>query len=170
MHHDQYSCTRVEHLNTPYTQPGRCLYTTVRELVENSLDAAESIKQLPSLEVTMYANDAGCDGAGNGIHNTPITNSEEISQERLNKLRGVANVKRVDQTLYGDYESEDARKVVYTYAVQISPTLWGVLVYTTYTLIIVAVTASHTHTLTNTHTLRNGKPRRPRRWKSWKNK
>lgn len=45
--------TCLHHLN--HTQPGRCLYTTVRELVENSLDAAESIKQLPSLEITMCA-------------------------------------------------------------------------------------------------------------------
>lgn len=37
--------------------------------------------------------------------------SEEINQERLNQLRGVANVKRVDESLYGDYETEDARKV-----------------------------------------------------------
>lgn len=44
-------------------------------------------------------------------HQYNYHDSEEISQERLNKLRGVANVKRVDQTLYGDYESEDARKV-----------------------------------------------------------
>ena len=34
-------------------QPGKCLYTTVRELVENSLDAAESISQLPDIDVTM---------------------------------------------------------------------------------------------------------------------
>ena len=34
-------------------QPGKCLYTSVRELVENSLDAAESIGQLPVIAVTM---------------------------------------------------------------------------------------------------------------------
>ena len=34
-------------------QPGKCLYTTVRELVENSLDSAESISQLPDIDVTM---------------------------------------------------------------------------------------------------------------------
>lgn len=36
-------------------QPGRCLYTTVRELVENSLDAAESIGLLPDIDVEMCA-------------------------------------------------------------------------------------------------------------------
>ncbi len=43
------------HLNPalPSVQPGKCLYTTVRELVENSLDAAESISQLPDIDVTM---------------------------------------------------------------------------------------------------------------------
>ena len=34
-------------------QPGKCLYTSVRELVENSLDAAESIGQLPDVTITM---------------------------------------------------------------------------------------------------------------------
>ena len=34
-------------------QPGKCLYTSVRELVENSLDAAESIGQLPEIGITM---------------------------------------------------------------------------------------------------------------------
>lgn len=34
-------------------QPGKCLYTTVRELVENSLDAAESGSHLPHIDVTM---------------------------------------------------------------------------------------------------------------------
>ena len=37
----------------PYLQPGKCLYTTVRELVENSLDSTEDISQLPDIEVTM---------------------------------------------------------------------------------------------------------------------
>ena len=34
-------------------QPGKCLYTSIRELVENSLDAAESIGQLPDIAITM---------------------------------------------------------------------------------------------------------------------
>ncbi len=34
-------------------QPGKCLYTTVRELVENALDSAESISELPLIEITM---------------------------------------------------------------------------------------------------------------------
>ena len=34
-------------------QPGKCLYTTVRELVENSLDAAESIGLLPDIDIEM---------------------------------------------------------------------------------------------------------------------
>lgn len=34
-------------------QPGKCLYTTIRELVENALDSAESIKVLPDIEITM---------------------------------------------------------------------------------------------------------------------
>lgn len=34
-------------------QPGKSLYTTMRELVENSLDAAESAMTLPDIDVTM---------------------------------------------------------------------------------------------------------------------
>ena len=34
-------------------QPGKALYTTVRELVENGLDSAESIGEFPVIEVTM---------------------------------------------------------------------------------------------------------------------
>ncbi|KAG5594974.1 hypothetical protein H5410_036206, partial [Solanum commersonii] len=33
--------------------PGKCLYTTVRELVENALDSAESISELPVVEITI---------------------------------------------------------------------------------------------------------------------
>ena len=34
-------------------QPGKSLYTTMRELVENALDSAESISELPVIEITM---------------------------------------------------------------------------------------------------------------------
>ena len=35
-------------------QPGKSLYTTVREFIENSLDAAEDAGHLPSIEIEMY--------------------------------------------------------------------------------------------------------------------
>lgn len=35
------------------SQPGKALYTSVRELVENGLDAAESIGEFPLLEIKM---------------------------------------------------------------------------------------------------------------------
>lgn len=34
-------------------QAGKCLYTTIRELVENALDSAESISVLPVIDITM---------------------------------------------------------------------------------------------------------------------
>ena len=40
-------------LSIGWFQPGKSLYTTVRELVENSLDSAESISELPVVEITM---------------------------------------------------------------------------------------------------------------------
>lgn len=61
----------------------------MRELVENSLDAAEAAGTLPDVDITI----------------------EEISQARLNAIRGVANVARLDEELYHDYETEDQKKV-----------------------------------------------------------
>jgi hypothetical protein len=37
--------------------------------------------------------------------------SEEISQHRLNTIRGIENLPRLDETLYQDFETEDLRKV-----------------------------------------------------------
>ncbi|GFR50834.1 hypothetical protein Agub_g13107 [Astrephomene gubernaculifera] len=71
-----------------FDNPGKCLYTTVRELVENALDAAESISELPMIEITI----------------------EEVSKARLNRIRGVEQHGRVDEQLYQDFESEDAKK------------------------------------------------------------
>ena len=71
-----------------FDNPGKCLYTTVRELVENSLDSAESINQLPNVEIIV----------------------QEMSQEELNVQRGVANMGRVDEALYQDYETEQERQ------------------------------------------------------------
>lgn len=51
------------------------------------MDAAESISKLPEIEISI----------------------EEICQARLNNMRGVANVERVDEELYHDYETESAR-------------------------------------------------------------
>ncbi|KDD76149.1 hypothetical protein H632_c336p0, partial [Helicosporidium sp. ATCC 50920] len=61
-----------------FDNPGKCLYTTIRELVENALDSAESICVLPDISITI----------------------EEVSQAELNTLRGIANVDRIDEALY----------------------------------------------------------------------
>ena len=45
------NCTLM--LLPPCPQPGKSLYTTIRELVENALDSAESISELPHIEITM---------------------------------------------------------------------------------------------------------------------
>jgi DNA topoisomerase-6 subunit B len=36
-----------------FDNPGKSLYTTMREFVENGLDAAEAIKKLPEIEIVM---------------------------------------------------------------------------------------------------------------------
>jgi len=60
----------------------------MRELVENSLDSAETASVLPELDVVI----------------------EEISQANLNTVRGVENHDRLDEELYGDFETEAQRK------------------------------------------------------------
>jgi len=69
-------------------QPGKCLYTTLRELVENGLDSCESIGVLPDIEIVV----------------------EEFSRARLNALRGIEHHDRIDEELYQDFETEDEKK------------------------------------------------------------
>ena len=49
-------------LNTPTcgAQPGKSMFTTVREFVENSLDAAEEGNHLPDIQLRMYVARRGC--------------------------------------------------------------------------------------------------------------
>ncbi|GBG80562.1 hypothetical protein CBR_g31022 [Chara braunii] len=71
-----------------FDNPGKSLYTTVRELLENALDSAESIAELPDVQVTI----------------------EEISKSTLNALIGLGDHERVDEKLYGDYETEKEKE------------------------------------------------------------
>ncbi|QDZ22379.1 subunit B of DNA topoisomerase VI [Chloropicon primus] len=70
-----------------FDTPAKSLYTSVRELVENSLDAAERVGVLPDVNVTL----------------------EEISLERFQKLYGVEATERIDKGLYKDVETEKER-------------------------------------------------------------
>jgi hypothetical protein len=38
-------------------------------------------------------------------------NREEVSQKRLNSIRGIENLARLDESLYQDFETEEVRKV-----------------------------------------------------------
>ncbi|CAA6670188.1 unnamed protein product [Spirodela intermedia] len=71
-----------------FDNPGKSLYTTMRELVENALDSAESISVLPDIEITI----------------------EEISKSRYNSMIGLVDRERVDEELYDDFESAKARE------------------------------------------------------------
>ncbi|KAG9450651.1 hypothetical protein H6P81_010616 [Aristolochia fimbriata] len=71
-----------------FDNPGKSLYTTVRELVENSLDSAESISELPVIEITI----------------------EEITKMKFNSMIGLVDRERVDEELYDDYETAKARE------------------------------------------------------------
>lgn len=44
-------------------------------------------------------------------HRASPSRSEEISQTRLNKMRGVTSHDRIDEELYQDYETEEAKQV-----------------------------------------------------------
>ncbi|KAH0693046.1 hypothetical protein KY285_020143 [Solanum tuberosum] len=71
-----------------FDNPGKCLYTTVRELVENALDSAESISELPVVEITI----------------------EEIGRSKFNSLIGLADHERRDEALYDDFVTAKARE------------------------------------------------------------
>ncbi|KVI09421.1 hypothetical protein Ccrd_012186 [Cynara cardunculus var. scolymus] len=71
-----------------FDNPGKSLYTTVRELVENALDSAESIAELPFVEVTI----------------------EEINRTAFNSMIGLIDRERIDEALYGDFETAKARE------------------------------------------------------------
>ena len=71
-----------------FENTGKCLYTTVRELVENALDSAESIGALPEVHLSI----------------------EEVSEEELNSLTGIVKQERMDEELYKDYETEKEKK------------------------------------------------------------
>lgn len=60
----------------------------MRELVENSLDSAESISELPVVEITI----------------------EEIQKSKFNSMIGLVDRERIDQELYDDYETAKARE------------------------------------------------------------
>lgn len=69
----------AEHQNIAgFDNPGKSLFTTIREFVENSLDAAETIDVLPDINISI----------------------EKISTETFNKLRGIVQRERKDQGLY----------------------------------------------------------------------
>ncbi|CAK9146779.1 unnamed protein product [Ilex paraguariensis] len=71
-----------------FDNPGKSLYTTVRELVENALDSAESISELPVVEITI----------------------EEIGRSKFNSMIGLVDRERIDEELYEDFETTKARE------------------------------------------------------------
>ena len=67
-------------------QDGKCLYTTVREFVENSLDAAEAIGVLPDVSVTMCAPAAR--PGGNALSRAGPGYARAVSLTRAGAQRG----------------------------------------------------------------------------------
>ncbi len=71
-----------------FDNEGKSLYTTVRELVENALDAAEAVPILPDIHVEVA----------------------RITKEKFRKLVGANARERIDESLYKDVESAKERK------------------------------------------------------------
>jgi DNA topoisomerase VI B subunit len=71
-----------------FDNPGKSLYTTVREFVENSLDAAETIRVLPEIQLSI----------------------EEMTSDDFNKLRGIGATARTDDDLYRRPEAKNGKK------------------------------------------------------------
>mmetsp|Transcript_21443 Transcript_21443/g.47025 ORF Transcript_21443/g.47025 Transcript_21443/m.47025 type:complete len:686 (-) Transcript_21443:69-2126(-) len=63
-----------------FDNPGKSLYTTVREFVENSLDSAETIGELPNVELSI----------------------EEIDKAAYDKTMGLDQLERKDESIYRD--------------------------------------------------------------------
>jgi len=71
-----------------FDNPGKSLYTTVRELVENSLDACESIGEMPSIFVSI----------------------QQINEQEFNRMRGIQMHARADHALYQNNSEEKEKK------------------------------------------------------------
>lgn len=73
-----------------FDNPGKSLYTSIRELVENSLDAAESIGVLPSIDVSITEYTEAEHNSLHGITNTQVDSTtpnafpEESQPDDLN--------------------------------------------------------------------------------------
>jgi DNA topoisomerase VI B subunit len=63
---------------------GKSLYTSIRELMENSLDACESIGELPTISVSI----------------------EELTQKEFNKVRGISGAAPRDEELFRESGSK----------------------------------------------------------------
>eukprot|EP00172_Hildenbrandia_rubra_P003163 Plantae.Rhodophyta-Hildenbrandia_rubra.ctg4724.p2 GENE.Plantae.Rhodophyta-Hildenbrandia_rubra.ctg4724~~Plantae.Rhodophyta-Hildenbrandia_rubra.ctg4724.p2 ORF type:complete len:687 (+),score=144.55 Plantae.Rhodophyta-Hildenbrandia_rubra.ctg4724:4625-6685(+) len=72
-----------------FDNPGKSLYTTIRELVENGLDAAEAVPVLPEILVTV----------------------QQIGSEDYREMLGMEKAsERIDEKLYKDVENAAERK------------------------------------------------------------
>uniref|UniRef100_M1AVT6 Type II DNA topoisomerase VI subunit B n=1 Tax=Solanum tuberosum TaxID=4113 RepID=M1AVT6_SOLTU len=72
-----------------FDNPEKCLYSTVREHVENALDSTKSISELPAVEITI----------------------EKIGRSKFNPMIGLGDHERRDEALYDDFKTAKAREV-----------------------------------------------------------
>ena len=70
-----------------FENAGKSLYTTLREFIENALDAAEAIGTLPEIDIAV----------------------EEVSVSQYENLIGLKAHVRLDDELYADFESRQGQ-------------------------------------------------------------
>jgi DNA topoisomerase-6 subunit B len=109
-----------------FTNPARALYSTVRELVENSLDACESVGVLPSIYIRLTYVSGPLDGAavfkikvldnGSGVpeHNIPLAFGKVLygSKYKLKQTRGAFGLGGKMAILYGQITTNKSVRVV----------------------------------------------------------
>ena len=92
-------------------QPGKCLYTTVRELVENALDSAKSISELRFAHTDLLI--------GSSLHNLVLFLfcfcSEEIHRGKFYPKIGLGDHERRDEALYDDLRQQRLVRCVSIY-------------------------------------------------------
>ncbi|MEM3545529.1 MAG: DNA topoisomerase VI subunit B [Candidatus Bathyarchaeia archaeon] len=109
-----------------FTNPARALYSTIRELVENSLDACESVGVLPSIYVRLTHISGPLDGAavfkikvldnGSGVpeHNIPLAFGKVLygSKYKLKQTRGAFGLGGKMAILYGQITTNKSVRIV----------------------------------------------------------
>ena len=95
-----------------FDNPGKSLYTTIRELVENGLDACEQIGQLPTITVKVVEVSKEMFVSTQAILQVRVTYRSSLTDCVClqNEEQGIAKRDRIDDTMYRDHETDKEKK------------------------------------------------------------